>query len=84
MFQNFSEGKVNVSEHFSDIFQRLPKISEKAPMMFRSYSNISKYFLRDYVTIAVVIILVTLATPISSHVTDKNSTLTACNEDMIF
>ena len=28
-------------------------------MMFRSYSNISKYFLRDYGTIAMVIILVT-------------------------
>ena len=32
--------------------------------MFLSYSNISKYFLRDYVTIAMVIILVTMATPI--------------------
>ena len=53
-------------------------------MMFRSYSNISKYFLRDYVTIAMVIILVTMATPISSHVKDKNSTFTACDEDMIF
>ena len=29
-------------------------------MMFRSYSNTSKYFLRDYVTIAKVIILVTI------------------------
>ena len=28
MFQNFSEGKANVSEHFSDIFRRLPKIYE--------------------------------------------------------
>ena len=28
IFQNFSEGKANVSEHFSDIFRRLPKISE--------------------------------------------------------
>ena len=94
MFQNFSEGKANVSEHFSDIFRRLPKItedfrrfpkiSEKASMMFRSYSNISKFFLRDYVTIAMVIILVTVATPISSHVKDKNSTFTACDEDMIF
>ena len=37
-------------------------------MMFRSYSNISKYVLRDYVTIAIVIMLVTMATPISSHV----------------
>ena len=31
-------------------------------MMFRSYSNISKYFLRDYETIAMVIILVTMVT----------------------
>ena len=31
-------------------------------MMFRSYSNISKYFLRDYGTIAMVIILVTMVT----------------------
>ena len=53
-------------------------------MMFRSYSNISKYFLRDYVTKAMVIILVTMATPISSHVKDKNSMFTACDEDMIF
>ena len=55
-------------------------------MMFRSYSNISiaKYVLRDYVTIAIVIMLVTMATPISLHVKDKNSTFTACNEDMIF
>ena len=31
-----------------------------------------------------VIILVTMATPISSDVKDKNSTFTACDEDMIF
>ena len=31
-------------------------------MMFRSYSNISKYFLRDYGTIVMVIILVTMVT----------------------
>ena len=87
MFQNFSKGKANVSEHFPKItedYPRFPKISEKAPMMFRSYSNISKYFLRDYVTIAMVIILVNMARPISPHVKDKNSTFTACDEDMIF
>ena len=28
IFQNCSEGKTNFSEHFSDIFLRLPKISE--------------------------------------------------------
>ena len=55
-------------------------------MMFRSYSNIFKYVLRDYVTIALMIMLVTMATPISisSHAKDKNSTFTACDEDMIF
>ena len=53
-------------------------------MMFRSYSNTSKYFLRDYVTMAIVVILVTMATPISSHVKDKDSIFTACDEDMIF
>ena len=37
-------------------FGKFPKISEEAPMMFRSYSNISKYCLRDYVTTAMVII----------------------------
>ena len=52
--------------------------------MFQSYSNISKYFLRDYVTIVMVIILVTMARPISSHVKDKNSIFTVCNEDMMF
>ena len=62
IFQNCSEGKANVSEHFSEIFRRLPKISEEAPMMFRSYSNISKYFLRDYGNIAMMIILVTMVT----------------------
>ena len=52
-------------------------------MMFRSYSNTSKYFLRDNVTIAMMIILVTMATPISSHVRDKNSIFAACDEDMV-
>ena len=40
-------------------------------MMFRSYSNTSKYFLKDYVTIAMVIILITMAMPISSNVKEK-------------
>ena len=30
------------------------------------------------------IVLVTMATPISSHMKDKNSIFTACDEDMIF
>ena len=43
-------------------------------MMFRSYSNTSKYFLRDYGTIAMVIILVTVATPLDRfHVTSSLS-----------
>ena len=53
-------------------------------MMFRSYNNISKYVLRDYVTIAMVIMLVTMATPISSHVKDKNITFTAYDGDTDF
>ena len=50
--------------HFPKItkdFWRRPKISEERPMMFQLYSNTSKYFLMDYVTIAMVIILVTMA-----------------------
>ena len=77
----------NIFGHFPKItedFRKFLKISKEAPMMFRSQSNISKYFLRDYVTIAMVIILVTMATPISSHVKDKKSMFTACFEDMIF
>ena len=31
-------------ERFQICFAHFPKISEKAPMMFRSYSNIFKYF----------------------------------------
>ena len=45
-------------------------------MMFRSYSNISKNFLRDYGTIAMVIILgtmVTITTVICSRVNAKTS-----------
>ena len=50
--------------------------------MFRLNSNISKYFLRDYVAIAMVIILVAMAKPMS--LLDKNSIFTACDENMIF
>ena len=53
-------------------------------MMFRSHSNTSKSFLRDYVTIAMVIVLETMTTPISSLVKDKNSIFTARDEDMNF
>ena len=40
---------------FSKNVRRFPKNSEEEPMMFRPYSNTSKYFLKDYVTIAMVI-----------------------------
>ena len=62
-FQNCSEGQMNVSEHFPHRFRILPKISEdtpnipeEEPIMFRSYSNTPKDFLKDYVAIAMVII----------------------------
>ena len=42
----------------------------------------SKYFLRDYATIGMVIISLAMAT--SSHVKDKNSIFTACDKDIIF
>ena len=61
----------NIFRRFSEDSRRCPKISEEAPMMFRSYSNISKFFSRDYGTIAMVIILVTtvtITTVISSRV----------------
>ena len=70
---------------FQTFFKHFLKISEEGPIMFWLYSNTPKYFLMDYVTIAaMVVILVTLATPISSHVKDKNSIFTSCDEDMIF
>ena len=55
-------------------------------MMFRSYTNTSKYFLKDYVTKAMMIFLVTMATLISLHVKDKNTVVTSSthDEDMIF
>ena len=77
ILQKLSEGQAIVSEHF-------PKICEEEPMMLRSYSNTSEYFLRDYVTVAMVIILVTMATPISSHVKDKKSIFTVRDKDMNF
>ena len=47
-------------------------------------ANVLKSSLRDYVTIAMVIFLVTMATPISLHVKGKNSIFTAPDEDMGF
>ena len=61
----------NIFRRFSEDYRRFPRISEEAPMIFRSYSNISKYFFKDYGTIAMVIILVTMViitTVISSRV----------------
>ena len=52
-------------------------------MMFRSQGNTSKS-LRDYATVVLVIFLVTMATPISSQVKDKNSIFIVRDEDMIF
>ena len=69
-----------ISDHFSDIFRRLPKISEERKRWCFDHTAThlaSKYFLRDYVNKTMVIILVTMATPISSHVKDKNSISTA-------
>ena len=67
IYPNLSEGQTNVSEHSPNIFRRLPKISEdfrglpkiaeEEPIMFRSYSKISGYFLRDYVAKAMVIMI---------------------------
>ena len=48
------------SEHFPKItedFRGLPKISEEEPIMFRSYSKTSGYFIRDYVAKAMVIMI---------------------------
>ena len=48
------------SEHFpkiSEDFRGLPKIVEEEPIMFRSYSKTSGYFLRDYVAKAMVIMI---------------------------
>ena len=48
------------SEHFPKItedFRGLPKVDEEEPIMFRSYSKTSGYFLRDYVAKAMVIMI---------------------------
>ena len=46
-FRRLAKIVPKVRRTFPNIFGDFPKISEDAPMMFRSYSNISKYFLRD-------------------------------------
>ena len=60
IYPNLSEGQTNVSEHSPKItedFRGLPKIAEEEPIMFRSYSKTSGYFLRDYVAKAMVIMI---------------------------
>ena len=67
IYPNLFEGQTNVSEHSPNIFRRLPKITEdfrglpkiaeEEPIMFRSYSKTSGYFLRDYVDKAVMIMI---------------------------
>ena len=52
-FRTFSERFPKITEDC----RRLPKIVEEEPMMFRSYSKTSGYFLRDYVAKAIVIML---------------------------
>ena len=61
-FQKISENSPKVVRRpdkrfrkFSEHFKRLSKISEEDAMVFRSYSGTSKYSLRDYATIPMVI-----------------------------
>ena len=54
-FWRFTEDLRRLSESSPKASQTFPKISEKEPTMFRSYGNTSKYFLRNYITIAMVI-----------------------------
>ena len=59
LFRRLDERLRICSEHFpkiTDDFIRSPKISEEGPMMFRSYSNISEYFFKEHVAIAMAII----------------------------
>ena len=70
IFQNFSEGKTNFSEHFSYVCRRLPKISDdnrRFPRRARWCFDHKATHLGTWM----VIILVTAAAPISSHVKDK-------------
>ena len=45
------------SEDYRRFMRGLPKIAEEEPIMFRSYSKTSGYFLRDYVAKAMVIMI---------------------------
>ena len=75
----------NILKIFSNDYRRFPKITEDFRGGTDDVSIIQEHIyvlFRDYVTIAIVIILVAMATPISSHVKDKNSIFNACDEDM--
>ena len=54
-FPKISEDSPKVVQMPDDPFRTFPKNSEEEPMMFRPYRNTSTYFLKDYVTIAMVI-----------------------------
>ena len=69
---------------FPITFRRIPKITDDFREMTDHVSIIQQTYLRDYVTRAMVIILVAMATSISSHVKNINSIFTACDENMIF
>ena len=87
ILEKLPKGQAIISEHFPKISKdcrKITKDSEEELMMFQSQSKTSTCSLKDYVTIAMVIFLVTMATPISSHVKDKKSIFTTCHEDMIF
>ena len=75
-------------ELFRTFFGHFPKIIEDFRGGTEDVSIIQQHIqvhLRDYVTIAMVIILVTKAMPISLEVKDKNSIFTVCDADiMIF
>ena len=58
LFRRHDERFRTFYKHFpkiTDDFRRSPKISDKGPMMFRSYSNTSEYFFKEYVAIAMAI-----------------------------
>ena len=56
-FPKFVQRPDERSRTFSEDFRGFPKIAEEDPIMFRSYSKTSEYFLGDYVAKATVIML---------------------------
>ena len=55
VFDDFLEDSGHFPKNFQNCFEGLTNVSEHFPKMFRSYSNTSKYFLRDYVAKGMVI-----------------------------